>query len=350
MLTSKFWFLWIFSASGLVYAQIDEVEGSADQWEWKTPAFIKNQSKAQRVVRNGNNVSMDLLVNEQTQTVKTLKLARIDQAADTAAAHDCSIKRNQPKVALQFTPETFERIVPPSDEDPPATTPAAQVDALVLTERNGNQIFFFGKLTVQQVSGRSYLNGEVHQVFTKLVTTMKKDDKTFTWTPQASPKYQNITPTSVPRFDGQMVYSAQFRVVTGKGDDKRHLAVVAIDLPGIRLGSLRAQYIDEAVSTKNEITFEVEFQAYFFVDCDADGTPELPTHRIDWKMKAQLKTGDTHPFQGLKGKSEKDDTTKANKNPDHTGPDSSHKKADDNDPGPQGWDPFQGGKYDKKTE
>lgn len=340
----------LLSAEAVTHAQnvkIPEVAGTATNWTWQVPQDITNASNITEVSRDGDTVRMKVLTHERLGTVTPFKLAKINQADAETKEHSCKPSKDAANVNIKFTAEAFERIFPPNDEEPPAATPENPVEGLQITQRSGFVIHSWGKMTVQQASGRFYWNGEVHQVFTKFVATLEKEGKTITWTPKASSVKDA---TSTPRFDGSKIYNAQVRIFTGSAANKTHVAVVAIDMPSLRASSgPRGMFVDEVLSTSQPMTFEVDFETYFFEDCNLDGSAELPTHRIDWKLRTNATTGATHPFTDFKGKSIKDNDTKANKDPD-VGTGTSHAKAENNDAGTvKGWDP-RTGQYDKKIQ
>lgn len=333
-------------------ATLDEVEGTETKYSYAIPKNIGGDFQFTRVERDGNSVIFEFTTNANLDpnVVKKFKLEKVDGPVDTDE-HECRPAPNEAKVKTKFQGEAFERIMPPDTEDVPAATPVAPVPALKITTKAGTFRLFVGKFTLQQASGRFYLNGEVHQVVTAFKSTLKHGGKTFTWTAKARPEYEDaetkvkVTPTKMPRFDVKRTYPLQFRVFKKDGEKKTHVAVVAIDTPGILVPSNPKAFYGIKIDAGDEMTFEAEFSTYFWEDCEADGTLTLPTHRVDWKVKAELKHADPL-FVQSKGTSTKDGTTKIHKDP-ATGNGTPYKGAETNDPGrDNGWSPDPNGQLD----
>ncbi|MBI2901263.1 MAG: hypothetical protein HYY17_13855, partial [Planctomycetes bacterium] len=167
----------------------------------------------------------------------------------------------------------------------------------------------------------------------------------FTDTPAARTPYyvkgERITPTSLPRFDGQRTYGAQFRVFHMVGKQKVHVAVVAADMPGALLRSETKKLSENIVETlegDDELEIEARFATYFFEDQEASGTASLLTHRMDWKMRVEIKIGSFSFVLDTKGKSIFDTDTKIAADP-SKGEGTPYAGAEKNDPGnDDGWD------------
>jgi hypothetical protein len=329
--------------------EIDEIESNdPTKWEYKVPEKFANFTK---VTRDGQTVTFTMTTNAQPRVpvVKDFKLGVVTIPDDKKTAKDnCVPDKNKPAIELEFLAEAFERIIPPTDEDPPAATPAAPVAPLMLTEKGGNIIMFWGKMTLQEASGRRYWNGEVHQVITESKATLERDGKTTTYTPKARAPYGQVTPTALPRFDAQRIYKAQFRIK--EKESGIHRAIVAYDLPGLRLetapGGGNPGFIDTNLATEDKFTFKASFSTFFWEDCALVGKASLATHRIDWTVEVtEVKLGEMFITDG-KGKSVKDSATAVTPKP-PTNDGSVYGKAKVNDPGENdGWDARTGG-YDK---
>lgn len=333
----------------VVFAQgvenIPEVEGAADTWTWRLPQAMERAFSIRSVSRTGDTVVFEVVKHAPSGTVTEFKLG-IGQMPVDSNPHNCRPKPGAAEVPITFKGEAFERIVPPTTEEAPFDTPEDPVTPLRI-QPMGAAYVFVGKFTAQQASGRFYLNGRVEQCVTAFVAKMKKAStgKTITWVPKANNPYHSrffgdVTPTALPRFDVTQVYQAQFRVFQMQGGEKVHVAVVAIDRPGISVQDVPRKFLGEDVDADDELLLDVSFATYFFEDCDAAGFALLPTHRVDWKFSAMLKAA-ANFMQGSKGKSIKDNDTTIVKDP-PVGTDSPWGQSSLNDPGSQGWSPTPG--------
>ncbi|MBI2901853.1 MAG: hypothetical protein HYY17_16840 [Planctomycetes bacterium] len=327
---------------------IPEIEGTPDAWTWTLPPPMAKASNIQSVSRTGSDVVFKVVTNAPNKTVKQFNLG-IGQMPVDSSVHNCRPKPGAGEVAISFKGEAFERIVPPTTEQPPLATPEDPVTPLRI-QPMGSAYIFVGKFTAQQASGRFYLNGRVEQCITEFVAKMKKGAKTITWKPKAHAPYHSkffgdVEPTSLPRFDVNQVYRAQVRVFQKQGEEKVHVAVVAIDTPGITVQDANRFYLGEKVETGDELALDASFATYFFEDCDAAGFALLPTHRIDWRISATF-TAAAKFMQDSKGKSIRDSDTTIVKDP-PVGTNSPWGQSSLNDPGSQGWEPKGAGSWEK---
>jgi hypothetical protein len=335
--------------------KLDEVEGTATKYTYAIPKNIGGDFQFTRVQRDGDTITFEFTTNSNVDPneVKKFKLAKADGPVPTSE-HECRPVAGADKMKTTFQGEAFERIIPPTTEDAPGATPADPVAPLQITAKGGTFRLFVGKFTLQQASGRFYVNGEVHQVVTSFESKLKQNStgKTFTWTARARAEYEDpvekkkVTPTKMPRFDVKRTYPLQFRVFRIEGETKLYEAVVAIDTPGIFVPSNPKAYFGIRIEPDDEMTFDASFSTYFWEDCEADGTLSLATHRVDWKVHAELKHGNP-AFFNSKGKSTKDNTTKVHADP-GTGAGTPYRNAETNDPGrDNGWSPTPDGQLDR---
>jgi len=106
--------------------------------------------------------------------------------------------------------------------------------------------------------------------------------------------------------------------------------------------------VDERTETNDKITVTAEFATYFFEDFEIKkGADLLPTHRMDWKLKAVAGIG-LNFFGGTKGRAFKDSDTDIKADP-SVADGTPHANAEKNDPGNEGWEASEG-KYDKKKD
>ncbi|MBI2900691.1 MAG: hypothetical protein HYY17_10945 [Planctomycetes bacterium] len=334
--------------------RIEEVPGTATKYEWKVPKEIGGGLQLIFIRRDGDIVTFEFTTNAiaKPNVKTTLTLAKLD-GVKTTVPHKCRETPVSPKVDIAFNGEAFERIVPPNTPAPPAT-PVDPVQPLTIVAAEGKTTFLIGKLALHQGSGRFYVNGLASQVVTDWKSTFKQKitGKTFVWTPKASPEYtiegQKVTPTSLPRFDVKRAYPAQFRVFHEQAGKRIHVAVVSIDTPGIVVDSASRVWFDAGrMAVDDEATLEMSLSNYLFEDQEAILTPDLPTHRFDWTVRAEFKYGNL--FATSKGKSVQDaDTTVA---PDPaTGANTAYGEALTNDPGTDGgWNSVPG-QLDRKQQ
>ncbi|MBI2899751.1 MAG: hypothetical protein HYY17_06170 [Planctomycetes bacterium] len=326
---------------------IDEVLGTATTWEWKTPADIAKTSRVITILRGGGQVKIQVLIDETFKPNLTalLTLAQAFPPVETQE-HLCRETPDTPKAGIKFVGEAFERIVPPDAVLPPNATPAQNIQPLLSKRAGGNYTLIFAKATVQQASGRFYVNGEAHQVLREYKIVLKKaNGAKFTYTPTARKKYMTkegeVIPTALPRFDGKRIYAGQFRVFHEVGKQKVHVAVVAADMPGALLRSETkklSETIAERLEGDDELEIDARFATYFFEDQEASGTASLLTHRMDWKMRVEIKIGSPSFSLDTKGKSIFDTDTKIAADP-SKGDGTPYAGAEKNDPGKDdGWD------------
>ncbi len=292
---------------------VPEIEAEVSEWTYASPEDIALGTRVITVSRLGDTVKFEMLTNAKTKLMKSFKLKSVTPAD---CKHNCRTEAGKDPAEITFKGEAFERITPPTDEDPVDATPTDFLAPLdLIDESGGGHTLVWGKMFVAEGSGRVYLNGEVRQVISETKATLKRstEAKTKVWTPKAhvgKVTYVNPdtgteetreVPTALPRFDGAKTYGdrsadkksngGQFRIRSKKS--KLQEAVVSWDFPGLKLDiSNKKDFLGEAITINTLFSFRAVFSTYLFEDCEANGTPSLATHRIDWVVAASAATGD----------------------------------------------------------